>query len=96
MTGNKFVFRQENLLLYLGFSILLKAACESQCIVRCVGKDSSEGWRDRLDGGVREANAEIQSGGYFCRFDRSDHIDRAVIYRVVGFFKIAFLPRHIA
>lgn len=92
-TGDKFVFRQENLLLYLGFSILLKAECESQCIVRCVGKDSSEGWRDRLDGGVREPNAEIQPGGYFCRFDRPDDIDRADIYRVVGFFKNSvFVP----
>src|SRR5271166_701595 len=78
MAGNKFVFRQENLLLYLGFSILLKAECESQCNVRCVGKDSSEGWRDRLDGGVREANAEIQPGSYFGRFDTlgdSDHLN---------------------
>src|SRR5271165_2121725 len=78
MAGNKFVFRQENLLLYLGFSILLKAECESQCNVRCVGKDSSEGWRDRLDGGVREANVEIQPGSYFGRFDTlgdSDHLN---------------------
>jgi hypothetical protein len=97
MNGDKFVFRQENLLLCLGFSILIKALCESERIVRCVGKDSSEGWRDRLDTGVREANAEIQPGGYFCRFDPSDDIDRAVIYRVVGyFFKIAFLSRHLA
>jgi hypothetical protein len=58
--------------------LLLKAECESQCIVRCVGKDSSEGWRDRLDGGIREANAEIQPGSYSGRFDilgDSDHLN---------------------
>ena len=65
-----------------------KAACEGQWIVRCVGKDSSGGWRDRLDTGVREANAEIQSGGCFGCFDRPDDIDRVVIQLVVGFFKI--------
>jgi hypothetical protein len=90
MTGDKFVFRQENLLLYLGFSILLNAECESQCIVWCVGKDSSEGWRDRLDTGVREANAEIQPGSYSSRFDilgvDGDHM--------VGLFPvIAYPPR---
>ncbi len=34
--------------------------------------------------GVRAANAEIQSGSYFGRFDRPNDIDR-----VLGFFTIA-------
>jgi len=61
MTGDKFVSRQENLLLYLGFSILIKAACESQWIGRYSDTDSGEGPRDQLGAGVREANAQIQS-----------------------------------
>ena len=40
---------------------------------------------------VREANAEIQPGGYFCRFDRPDDIDRMVVRSGVCFFKIASL-----
>src|ERR1700757_4181803 len=55
MTGDKFVFNKENCCCSGVFS-LIKGACESEWIVRCVGKDSSEGWRDRLDTGVREAN----------------------------------------
>jgi hypothetical protein len=39
------------------------------------------------------ANAEIQSRVYFGCFDRPDDIDRADIYRVVGFFKNSvFVP----
>jgi len=82
MTGDKFVLRWETFVAVSGFSITTKAACESERIVRCVGKDSSEGRRDRLDTGVREANAEIQSGSYFGRIDRPCDIDRVVIRRM--------------
>jgi hypothetical protein len=44
-----------------------------------------------LGAGLREANAEIQSGSYFGRIERPNDIDRVVIYRVESFFKIAFI-----
>jgi hypothetical protein len=43
-----------------------------------------------LDGDLREANAEIQSGSYFGRFERPNDFDRVVSHDVVGFFKIVF------
>jgi len=57
MTGDKFVFRQEKLLLCLGFLILLKATRESERIDRCGETVSSERPRDQLDAGLREAHA---------------------------------------
>ena len=91
MTGGKFVFRQGAFLLSLGFSILLKAACESQPIGRRSESHSGEGRKDRLGPSLRVANAEIQSGSYFGCFDRSDAFDRVVFYRVVVVFIIALL-----
>jgi hypothetical protein len=44
-----------------------------------------------LDTSLREANAEIQSGSYFGRFERPSDIDRMVVDSGVCFFKIAFL-----
>ena len=46
MTADKFVCRKENLLLCLGFSILIKVVCESQWIGRLIETDSGEGQRD--------------------------------------------------
>jgi hypothetical protein len=43
-----------------------------------------------LDTSLREANAEIQSGSYFGRFERPNDFDRVVSHDVVGFFKIVF------
>ena len=43
-----------------------------------------------MDGDLREANAEIQSGSYFGRFERPNDFDRVVSHDVVGFFKIVF------
>ena len=40
---------------------------------------------------LREANAEIQSGSYFGRFERPSDIDRMVVPSRVCFFKIAIL-----
>lgn len=45
---------------------------ESQRIGRHNEKDSSDGRKDRLGTGVREADEEIQPGGYSGRFDRPD------------------------
>jgi hypothetical protein len=56
--------------------------------------DSGEGRRDQLGAGVQKANAEIQSGSYFGRFERPNDIDRMVVHRRVG-FKIAVLSRHL-
>jgi hypothetical protein len=42
-----------------------------------------------LDGDLREANAEIQSGSYYGRFKRHNDFDRVVSHDRVGFFKIA-------
>jgi len=42
-----------------------------------------------LGTGVQAANAEIQSGSYFGRFNRPNDIDRIFIDRVGGFFTIA-------
>jgi hypothetical protein len=36
--------------------------------------------RAQLGASVQEANAEIQSGGYFGRFDRSDAFDHVVFF----------------
>jgi hypothetical protein len=50
-----------------------------------VGRDNrtaSEAPRAQLGAGVPEANAEIQSGDYFCRFDRSDAFDHLVFFIV--------------
>ena len=47
--------------------------------------NSGEGRRDQLGAGVRKANAEIQSGSYFGRFERPNDIDRMVVHRRVGF-----------
>ena len=59
--------------------------------------DSGEGRRDQLGAGVQKANAEIQSGSYFARFERPNDIDRMVVHRRVGFVsKIAVLSRHLA
>ena len=44
-----------------------------------------------MDPSLREANAEIQSGSYFGRFERPSDIDRMVVHSGVSFFKIAFL-----
>ena len=44
-----------------------------------------------MDTSLREANAEIQSGGYFGRFERPSDIDRMVVHSGVCFFKIAFV-----
>ena len=44
-----------------------------------------------MDGDLREANAEIQSGSYFGRFEHPSDIDRMVVDSGVCFFKIAFL-----
>jgi len=43
---------------------------------------ASEGPRAQLGAGVPEANAEIQSGSYFGRFDRSDAFDHLVFFIV--------------
>jgi hypothetical protein len=51
---------------------------------------SNEGRRDQLGRSVRNANAEIQSGGHFIRIDRSGDIDRIFINILMGFSKIAF------
>ena len=40
---------------------------------------------------LREANAEIQSGSYFCCFDRPDAVDRVVFQRVVVVFIVTLL-----
>ena len=91
MTDDKFVFRQENFAAVSGLFGLLKAVRESERIDGSGETDSSERRRDQLGAGVREANAEIQSGSYFGRIGRPDDIDRVVIYRVEFFFKIAFI-----
>ena len=57
---------------------------------RCGQTQASEGRRDELGTGVREANAEIQSGSHFIRIDRPSDIDRVFVNRLVGFSKIAF------
>ena len=58
--------------------------------------DSGDGRRDQLDPSVREANAEVQSGSYFARFERPNDIDRMDVHRRVGFVsKIAVLYRHL-
>ena len=57
---------------------------------QCDPTQSSEGRRDQLGTGVREANAEIQSGSHFIRIDRPGDIDRIFVNRLVGFSKIAF------
>jgi hypothetical protein len=44
-----------------------------------------------LDAHLGEANAEIQSGSYFCCFDRPDAIDRVVFQRVVVVFIVTLL-----
>ena len=44
-----------------------------------------------MDTSLREANAEIQSGSYFGRFERPSDIDRMVVDSGVCFFQIAFL-----
>ena len=59
-------------------------------IDRCGQTQSNERRRDQLGTGVREANAEIQSGSHFIRIDRSRDIDPIFINRLVGFSKIAF------
>jgi hypothetical protein len=51
---------------------------------------SSEGRRDQLVRSVRNANAEIQSGGHFIRIDRPGDIDLIFINILMGFSKIAF------
>jgi hypothetical protein len=43
---------------------------------------ASEAPRAQLGAGVPEANAEIQSGDYFGRFDRSDAFDHLVFFIV--------------
>ena len=47
--------------------------------------DSGEGRRDQLGAGVQKANAEIQYGSYFARFEHPNDIDRMVVHRRVGF-----------
>ena len=49
-----------------------------QRIAWCGGTESGEERRDRLGAGVRAANAEIQLGRYFGRFDSAEYIDRMV------------------
>jgi hypothetical protein len=44
-----------------------------------------------LGAGLREADAEIQSGGDFIRIDRPGGIDQIFINHLVGFSKIAQL-----
>jgi hypothetical protein len=79
------LFRPGNFAFVDGPCSLVKMGCESQWIVRRVGTDSGGRWRDQLGTGLREANAEIQSGSYFNRVDRSDDFDRGVVLRVGGF-----------
>jgi hypothetical protein len=55
---------------------------ESQLTIRYVGRDSNGQWRDQLDAGLQEANAEIQSGNYLSRIDRPNDFARGVIHRV--------------
>ena len=68
-----------------GFFSLIKAACERLSICRRSERESIEPRKERLRFTVREANAEIQPGNYFGRFDRDDNTAR-----LVGFF-IAWL-----
>jgi hypothetical protein len=51
---------------------------------------STQGRRDQLGAGLREANAQIQYGSHFIRIDRPGGIDQIFINRLVGFSKIAF------
>ena len=85
MIGDKFVLRYENFAAVFGFSVLIKIVRESSRMDRRAETDSGEGQRDQLGAGVRKANAEIQSGSYFGRFERPNDIDRMVVHRRVGF-----------
>jgi|HubBroStandDraft_6_1064221.scaffolds.fasta_scaffold297214_2 hypothetical protein len=57
--------------------------------------DAREGRRDKLGAGVREANAEIQSGSCFGRSECPSDSDGVLIHRVVGFLKIAAPERNV-
>jgi hypothetical protein len=85
MTGDKHVLQLPNLPLVDGACRPVKMVCESQRIVRCVGTDSSGRWKDQLDTGLRQANAEIQSGSSFGRIDRPDDFDYRVIDHIGSF-----------
>jgi hypothetical protein len=87
ITGDKFDFPAENLLLSPGLSILIKAAYESQWIWQNCKKDAGEGQKDQLDTGVRGSNAAIHSGSCFGRIDRPCVIDYLAILHVGGFSK---------
>jgi hypothetical protein len=77
-----------------GFYSLIKAVCERLSICRRSERGSIEPRRERLRIAVRGANAEIQPGNYFGRFDRVDNIARLVGFFIAWwvFFKIAFSP----
>ena len=75
---------------------MIKIIRESSRIGRRAETDFGEGRRDQLGAGVREANAEIQSGSYCVRFECPDDIDRLVVHRGVDFFKVTWLSRHLA
>ena len=64
---------------------MIKTVRESSRMDRRAETDSGEGRRDQLGAGVRKANAEIQSGSYFGRFERPNDVDRMVVHRRVGF-----------
>jgi len=85
MIGDKFVLRYENFSCCVRFFRLIKTVRESSRMDRRAETDSGEGRRDQLGAGVRKANAEIQSGSYFGRFERPNDIDRMVVHRRVGF-----------
>ena len=57
---------------------LIESWRKRQWIAWCGGAESSEERRDRLGAGARAANAKIQPGGYFGRFDDPDDIDPVV------------------
>ena len=67
-----------------GFFRLIKTGRESSRMDRRAETDSGEGRRDQLGAGVQKANAEIQSGSYFGRFERPNDIGRMVVHRRVG------------
>ena len=74
---------------------MIKTVRESTRMDRRAETDSGEGRRDQLGAGVRKANAEIQSGSYFGRFERPNDIDRMVVHLEWALFKIAVLSRHL-
>jgi hypothetical protein len=85
MTHRKFAFPLRKLCRCVRFFRLIKTVHESSRMDRRAETDSGEGRRDQLGAGVRKANAEIQSGSYFGRFERPNDVDRMVVHRRVGF-----------